>query len=74
MDEFLKEIENFTESFGKMRTGLNKKLEEMQHENPNLCAEVTNDLNRIFKLAQDGDLTALNEIKNKYQNADNFNQ
>jgi hypothetical protein len=74
MQEFQKQIDNFTQNLLEMRTGLNEKLKQIQNENPNLCAEITNDFTRIFELAKDGDLTALNELKNKYQNADNINK
>jgi hypothetical protein len=74
MEEFQKNIENLGKSILEMQSGLNEKLKEIQNENPNLCAEVTNDFTRIFQLAKDGDFTALNELQNKYKDANNFNK
>ena len=74
MEEFQKNIENLGKSILEMQSGLNEKLKEIQNENPNLCAEVTNDFTRIFQLANDGDFTALNELQNKYKDANNFNK
>ena len=74
MEEFQKNIENLGKSILEMQSGLNEKLKEIQNENPNLCAEVTNDFSRIFQLAKDGDFTALNELQNKYKDANNFNK
>jgi len=74
MQEFQKQIENFTQSFTEMKAGLDAKLQEIQNENPNLCAQITGDFTRIFQLAKDGDLTALNELQNKYKDADNINK
>jgi hypothetical protein len=74
MQDFEKHIENLGKSIIEMQSGLNEKLKEIQNENPNLCAEVTNDFTRIFQLAKDGDFTALNELQNKYKDANNFNK
>ena len=74
MEEFQKNIENLGKNILEMQAGLNEKLKEIQNENPNLCAEVTNDFTRIFQLAKDGDFTALNELQNKYKDANNFNK
>ena len=74
MEEFQKNIENLGKSILEMQSGLNEKLKGIHNENPNLCAEVTNDFTRIFQLAKDGDFTALNELQNKYKDANNFNK
>jgi len=74
MEEFQNHIENLGKSILEMQKGLNEKLKEMQNENPNLCAQIINDFTNIFQLAKDGDLTALNELQNKYKNADNINK
>jgi hypothetical protein len=74
MEQFEKAIQDFAKSFEALHFGLNEKLKDIQHEHPNLCAEVTNDFTRIFQLAKDGDLTALNELQNKYKDANNFNK
>jgi hypothetical protein len=74
MQEFENHIKNLGKSILEMQKGLNEKLKEIQNENPNLCAQITNDFTNIFQLAKDGDLTALNELQNKYKNADNINK
>lgn len=73
MEQFDKAIDDFAKSFEAMHVGLNERLKEIQEINPNLCVEITNDFKRIFELAKDGDLNTLNELKNKYKNADNIN-
>jgi hypothetical protein len=74
MEEFQKNIENLGKNILEMQAGLNEKLKEIQKEKPNFCAEITNDFTRIFQLAKDGDLTALNELQNKYKDADIINK
>lgn len=74
MQEFENHIKNLGKSILEMQAGLNEKLKEIQNENPNLCAQITNDFTNIFQLAKDGDLTALNELQNKYKNANNINK
>jgi hypothetical protein len=51
-----------------MKKEIDAKLIEIQPTNPDLAAKVTGDLTRIFELAKDGDLNALNELKKDYAN------
>ena len=66
MENLTKQLEDLQNSFMQMKKEIDSKLIEMQPTNPDLAAKVTGDLTRIFELAKDGDLNALNELKKDY--------
>jgi DNA-binding protein YbaB len=68
MENLTKQLEDLQNSFMQMKKEIDSKLIEMQPTNPDLAAKVTGDLTRIFELAKDGDLNALNELKKDYAN------
>ena len=68
MDNLFKQLDEFQKSFIGMKKTLDSKLVEIQNTHPDLAAKVTNDFTRIFELAKDGDLNALNELKKDYAN------
>jgi hypothetical protein len=49
-----------------MKKDIDSKLIEIQPTHPDLAAKVTGDFMRIFELAKDGDLNALNDLKKDY--------
>ena len=68
MENILKQLDDLKNSFNQMKKEIDAKLIEIQPTNPDLAAKVTGDLTRIFELAKDGDLNALNELKKDYAN------
>ena len=66
MENLTKQLEDLQNSFMQMKKEIDSKLIEIQPTNPDLAAKVTGDLTRIFELAKDGDLNALNELKKDY--------
>lgn len=66
MENLLKQLDDLKNSFNQMKKEIDAKLIEIQPTNPDLAAKVTGDLTRIFELAKDGDLNALNELKKDY--------
>ncbi len=68
MENLLKQLDDLKNSFNQMKKEIDSKLIEIQPTNPDLAAKVTGDLTRIFELAKDGDLNALNELKKDYAN------
>jgi hypothetical protein len=68
MENLLKQLDDLKNSFDQMKKEIDSKLIEIQPTNPDLAAKVTEDLTRIFELAKDGDLNALNELKKDYAN------
>jgi hypothetical protein len=66
MENLLKQLDDLKNSFDQMKKEIDAKLIEIQPTNPDLAAKVTGDLTRIFELAKDGDLNALNELKKDY--------
>jgi hypothetical protein len=66
MEHILKQLDDLKNSFDQMKKEIDAKLIEIQPTNPDLAAKVTGDLTRIFELAKDGDLNALNELKKDY--------
>jgi hypothetical protein len=66
MENLTKQLEDLQNSFLQMKKEIDSKLIEMQPTNPDLAAKVTGDLTRIFELAKDGDLNALNDLKKDY--------
>jgi hypothetical protein len=68
MEHILKQLDDLKNSFDQMKKEIDAKLIEIQPTNPDLAAKVTGDLTRIFELAKDGDLNALNELKKDYAN------
>jgi len=68
MENLTKQLEDLQNSFMQMKKEIDSKLIEMQPTNPDLAAKVIGDLTRIFELAKDGDLNALNELKKDYAN------
>jgi len=68
MENLLKQLDDLKNSFDQMKKEIDAKLIEIQPKNPDLAAKVTGDLTRIFELAKDGDLNALNELKKDYAN------
>ncbi len=68
MENILKQLDDLQNSFAEMKKEIDSKLIEIQPTNPDLAAKVTGDLTRIFELAKDGDLNALNELKKDYAN------
>ncbi len=68
MENLLKQLDDLKNSFNQMKKEIDSKLIEIQPTNPDLAAKVTEDLTRIFELAKDGDLNALNELKKDYAN------
>ncbi len=68
MENLLKQLDDLKNSFDQMKKEIDAKLIEIQPTNPDLAAKVTGDLTRIFELAKDGDLNALNELKKDYAN------
>jgi hypothetical protein len=68
MENLLKQLDDLKNSFNQMKKEIDSKLIEIQPTNPDLAAKVTEDLTRIFDLAKNGDLNALNELKKDYAN------
>lgn len=74
MEDIFKHLDNLKASMNGIKKLMDEKITELQQQNPNLSAEITTDFNNIFQLAKDGNLNALNELKNKYQShANNSN-
>jgi len=68
MENILKQLNDLQNSFAQMKKDIDSKLIEIQPTHPDLAAKVTGDFTRIFELAKDGDLNALNELKKDYAN------
>jgi len=68
MENILKQLDDLQNSFAQMKKEIDLKLIEIQPTNPDLAAKVTGDFTRIFELAKDGDLNALNDLKKDYAN------
>jgi hypothetical protein len=66
MENILKQLEDLQNSFEQMKKDIDSKLIEIQPTHPDLAAKVTGDFTRIFELAKDGDLNALNDLKKDY--------
>jgi len=66
MEDLTKQLNDLQNSFLQMKKEIDAKLIEIQPTHPDLAAKVTGDFTRIFELAKDGDLNALNELKKDY--------